>query len=116
MVSRSIKHWPVDDRPRDKLLRRGAAALSDAELLAIILRTGAAGASALDHARAIIEEFGTFRQLAAAGAGDLRRVKGLGPAKAAEILATLEIAKRFGEHEFRPGEPLRGSADVYAHF
>ena len=116
MPSRSIKDWPADDRPREKLLRRGAGALSDAELLAIILRTGGAGASALDHARALIEAFGSFRQLATAGAGDLCKVKGLGPAKAAEILATLEIAKRFGEHEFKPGEPLRGSGDVYAHF
>jgi DNA repair protein RadC len=116
MPSRPIKNWPADDRPREKLLRRGAGSLSDAELLAIILRTGGTGASALDHARAIIEAFGSFRQLATAGAGDLCKVKGLGPAKAAEILATLEIAKRFGEHEFKPGEPLRGSGDVYAHF
>lgn len=116
MPSRSIKDWPADDRPREKLLRRGAASLSDAELLAIILRTGGNGASALDHARAVIERFGSFRQLAMAGAGDLRSVKGLGPAKAAEILATLEIAKRFGEDEFKPGEALRGSGDVYAHF
>jgi|SRR5579862_9305771 len=116
MPSRPIKDWPADDRPREKLLRRGAGSLSDAELLAIILRTGGAGATALDHARAVIETFGSFRQLAVAGVGDLCKVKGLGPAKAAEILATLEIAKRFGEYEFKPGEPLRGSGDVYAHF
>lgn len=116
MPSHSIKDWPGDDRPREKLLRRGAGVLSDAELLAIILRTGGAGASALDHARGLIEEFGNFRQLATAGAGDLCKVKGLGPAKAAQILAALEIAKRFGEHEFKPGELLRGSGDVYAHF
>jgi len=116
MASSPIKNWPADDRPREKLLRRGATVLSDAELLAIILRTGGTGASALDHARAVLEAFGGFRQLANAGAGDLCKVKGLGPAKAAEILATLEIAKRFGEHEFKPGEPLRGSGDVYNHF
>ena len=116
MPSRPIKEWPADDRPREKLLRRGAGVLSDAELLAIILRTGGAGATALDHARVLIDTFGNFRQLATAGAGDLCKVKGLGPAKAAEILATLEIAKRFGEHEFKPGEPLRGSSDVYAQF
>jgi DNA repair protein RadC len=114
--SGSIKEWPADDRPREKLLSRGAAVLSDAELLAIILRTGSAGASAVDHGRAIIEEFGNFRQLAAAGVGDLCKVKGLGPAKAAQILAALEIAKRYGEHEFKPGAALRGSGDVYAHF
>jgi len=94
----------------------GAGILSDAELLAILLRTGAKGASAVDHGRTIIEQFGGFRQLAAAGIGDLRKIKGLGPAKAAQILAALEIAKRYGEQEFKPGEPLRGSSDVYAHF
>ncbi len=111
-----INQWPQNDRPREKLLAHGAGTLSDAELLAILLRTGAKGASAVDHGRTIMEEFGSFRQLATAGIGDLRKVKGLGPAKAAQILAALEIAKRYGEQEFKPGEPLRGSGDVYAHF
>jgi DNA repair protein RadC len=115
-MSQPIKDWPEDDRPREKLLARGAGALSDAELLAILLRTGGTGASAVDHARVLMEEFGDFRQLAAAGVGDLCKVKGVGPAKAAQILAALEIAKRYGEQEFRPGEPLRGSGDVYSHF
>jgi len=115
-LSRSIKDWPADDRPREKLLTRGAGVLSDAELLAIILRTGVRGASAVDHGRAIMEEFRDFRQLAAAGVAELCKVKGLGPAKAAQILAALEIARRYGEHEFKPGESLRGSGDVYAHF
>ena len=114
--SRPIKDWPEDDRPREKLLSRGAGALSDAELLAILLRTGQKGASALDYGRTLIEQFGDFRQLATAGVGDLCKVKGLGPAKAAQILAALEIAKRFGERAFRVGEPFRGSSDVYAHF
>ena len=116
MSSRPIKEWPEDDRPREKLLARGAGALSDAELLAIVLRTGAAGASAVDHGRAIMARFGDFRQLAGAGIADLCVVKGVGPAKAAQILAALEIAKRYGEREFRPGEAFRGSGDVYAHF
>jgi len=114
--SRSIKNWPEDDRPREKLLSRGAGVLSDAELLAILLRTGQKGASALDHGRALMEQFGDFRQLASAGVGDLCTVKGLGPAKAAQILAALEIARRYGERSFRVGEPFRGSSDVYAHF
>jgi DNA repair protein RadC len=114
--SRSIKDWPADDRPREKLLSRGPGVLSDAELLAILLRSGRKGASALDHGRALVERFGDFRQLATAGVGDLCSVKGLGPAKAAQILAALEIAKRYGERTFRIGEPFRGSGDVYAHF
>lgn len=115
-VSRSIKEWPADDRPREKLLARGAAALSDAELLAILLRNGSRGMSAVDQARALIDAFGTFRQLATAGVGELCNGQGLGPAKAAQVLAALEIAKRYGEHEFKPGEAFRGSGDVYAHF
>ena len=114
--SSPIKDWPVDDRPREKLLSRGPGVLSDAELLAIVLRSGQKGASALDHGRALIAQFGDFRQLATAGVGDLCKVKGLGPAKAAQILAALEIAKRYGERAFRTGEPFRGSGDVYAHF
>ena len=113
---RSIKDWPADDRPREKLLAHGAGVLSDAELLAIILRSGGRGAGAVDHGRALVEQFGDFRQLARAGVGDLCKVKGLGPAKAAQILATLEIAKRYGECSFKQGEAFRGSGDIYAHF
>ena len=117
MSSTTIKQWPRGDRPREKLLERGAGALSNAELLAIVLRTGTRGRSALDHARGLMEQCGDdWRRLAVLGVGDLRQVDGLGAAKAAEILATLEIAKRFGEHEFKPGDALRGSHDVYAHF
>jgi DNA repair protein RadC len=114
--SGSIKNWPEDDRPREKLLARGPGALSDAELLAVVLRTGGRGLSAVDLGRGILEAFSDFRQAATAGAGDLCKVKGLGLAKAAQILAVMEIAKRYGEHEFKPGEAFRGSADVYAHF
>jgi len=116
VVGSRIKDWPEGDRPREKLLRHGAGVLSDAELLAILLRSGGRGASAVDHGRAIMEAFGDFRQLGAAGVGDLCTVKGLGPAKAAQILAAIEIAKRYGEREFKPGQPLLGSADVYAHY
>ncbi|HUI25106.1 MAG TPA: DNA repair protein RadC [Candidatus Kryptonia bacterium] len=113
----TIKQWPRGDRPREKLLERGASALSNAELLAIVLRTGTRGRSALDQARALMEQCGDdWRQLAALGSGDLRQLHGLGMAKVAEILAALEIAKRYGEHEFKPGDSLRGSHDVYAHF
>jgi DNA repair protein RadC len=113
----TIKDWPRADRPRDKLLDRGPSALSDAELLAILLRTGAPGQSALDQARALMDTCEhDWRRLAAVGTGDLCHLGGLGPAKAAQILAALEIAKRYGEREWRVGEPLRGSADVYAHF
>jgi DNA repair protein RadC len=113
----SIKHWPRGDRPREKLLERGAGTLSNAELLAILLRTGQRGRSAVDLARDILARCDEdWRALAQLGAGDLRALTGLGAAKAAQILAALEIAKRFGERELKPGEPLRGSHDIYAHF
>lgn len=113
----AIKHWPRSDRPREKLLDRGASGLSVAELLAILLGAGTAGESAVEQARAVMESNGnSLRHLACAGSADLCRVKGIGPAKAARILAMLEMAKRFGEEEFARGAPFRGSYDVYAHF
>jgi len=93
----SIKNWPVDDRPREKLLKNGEKSLSDAELLAIILRTGVQGHSALDIARAVINKFGIFRELSQAQACDWTNFKGLGQAKIAQIRAAIEIGRRFFE-------------------
>lgn len=91
-----IKVWPADERPREKLLKRGADALSDAELLALIMRTGDAvsGHSAIDLGRALLQKFGDLRTLAGATVAELCAVKGTGPAKAASIKAALEIAAR----------------------
>lgn len=93
----SIKNWPADDRPREKLLKNGEKTLSDAELLAIILRTGVQGHSALDIAREVVNKFGTFRELSQARARDWTNFKGLGPAKIAQIRAAIEIGRRFFE-------------------
>jgi DNA repair protein RadC len=113
----SIRNWPRAERPREKLLEQGGGVLSTAELLAVILRTGAEGGSALEQAREILDAFGqSLRRLATAGAGELCRIRGIGPAKAAEIMALVELAKRFGEEEFAPGAAFKGSYDVYAHF
>jgi DNA repair protein RadC len=92
-----INAWPKDDRPREKLLRHGENALSDAELLAIILRVGVSGHSALDLARAVINKFGSFRELSQAGPLDWKEFKGLGDAKISQIRAAIEIGKRFYE-------------------
>jgi DNA repair protein RadC len=117
MQTAAIKHWPRAERPREKLLEQGAGSMSLAELLAVVLGSGSASESALGQARAIVETCdGRLRRLAEAGPGDLLRMRGIGPARAAQILATLELAKRFGEEEFVPGAPFRGSYDVYAHF
>ncbi len=89
-----MKDLPADARPREKLLSRGAAALADAELLALLLRTGLAGTGVLQLAQSLLDRFGGLAGLLHAGAGDLQSVKGLGPAKRAEIAAVLEIARR----------------------
>jgi DNA repair protein RadC len=113
----AFRDLPRAERPREKLLEQGARALSNAELLAVVLRTGTRGESALDQARALLDACGQrLRGLAQAGTGDLCHLHGVGPTKAAQVLALVELAKRFGEEEFAPGEPFKGSYDVYAHF
>ena len=112
-----LRHWARADRPREKLLDQGAGALSAVELLAVLLRTGTEGETVLDQARAVFEACGnSLGGLGRLGLHDLCRIKGIGPAKAAQLLALVEIAKRFGEEEFAPGTPFKGSHDVYAHF
>ena len=108
--SSGIKNWPADDRPREKLLLRGAGALSNSELLAILLRTGAAGVSAIDLARRIIDKFGTFRNMSHTDIREWKEFKGLGPAKIAQIQAALEIGRRFRENEVRPQQQKIASA------
>ena len=89
-----LDHLPPEARPREKLLARGPGALADAELLALLLRTGIQGRPVLQLAQALLDEFGGWPGLLHAGVADLARVKGLGPAKRAEIAAVLEIARR----------------------
>ncbi|MFN3305131.1 MAG: RadC family protein [Roseateles sp.] len=90
----SLTHLPPDARPREKLLARGPAALADAELLALLLRTGLQGMPVLQLAQSLLDRFGGWAGLLAASVQDLGQVKGLGPAKRAEIAAVLEIARR----------------------
>ena len=90
-----IKSWPIDDRPREKLLKKGAGALSNSELLAILLRTGSKGTSAIDLARKILAKFGSFRSMAHTDTRDWKEFKGLGGAKIAHIQAVLEIGRRY---------------------
>jgi DNA repair protein RadC len=94
-----IKAWPNEDRPREKLLRKGPGALSNSELLAILLRTGVARQSAVDLAREIVGKFGTFRNMSHTDKRQWNEIKGLGPAKTAQIIAALEIGRRFREDE-----------------
>jgi DNA repair protein RadC len=113
-----IKDWPAADRPREKLLSTGPVTLSDTELLALILRTGHAGSgmSALDLARLLLQRFGSLRALASAGATELRTLPGVGPAKAAELLALGELARRFATTALTPGCRFTSSHEVFEHF
>ncbi len=90
----AITDWPENERPREKLLTRGAAALSDAELLAIFLRTGIAGKSAVDLGRDLIARFGSLTRLFAAQRADFCATPGMGSAKYAQFQAVLEMARR----------------------
>jgi DNA repair protein RadC len=89
-----IKDLPAALRPREKLLAHGPQALADAELVALLLRTGIKGTPVLQLAQQLLDAFGGFAGLLAAAPEDLKRVKGLGPAKRAEVAALLEIARR----------------------
>lgn len=90
----TIKDWPEQERPREKLLNLGPSALSDAELLAIFLRTGIKGKSAVDLARELLRDFGGLRPLLVAEQQEFCRHLGLGPAKFVQLQAVLEMAKR----------------------
>ena len=90
----SIKHWPEGERPREKLLAHGATALSDAELLAILLRTGIQGMSAVDLARYLLQQFGSLAQLMSADAATLCRHKGMGMASYTQFAVVREIGRR----------------------
>jgi len=113
-----IKDWPEAERPREKLLQKGAGNLSDAELLALVLRTGdaASRSSALDQARLLLSRFESLRQLGQASVAELCHIRGIGPAKAAEVLAVFEIARRFGRTELRQGSRYTCSEDVFRHY
>jgi DNA repair protein RadC len=90
----SLKDLPADCRPREKLLARGANALSDSELLALLLRSGTAGKGVLQLAQELLDRFGGLAGLLHTGAEELRQIKGLGPAKRAEVVAVRELARR----------------------
>jgi DNA repair protein RadC len=97
----AIKDWPEGERPRERLLAHGARALSDAELLAVFLRTGSAGRSAIDVGRAALAHFGGLNALLAAAPDGFARIPGLGPAKYAQVQAMVEIARRALQEDVR---------------
>lgn len=102
----AITDWAVEDRPREKLLQRGPEALSDAELLAIFLRTGIKGKTAVDLARDILSDAGGLRQLLGANEARFCQSKGLGQAKYVQLQAVVEMSRRYLEEKLRHGEAL----------
>lgn len=105
-----IKDWPEAERPREKLLAQGAGALSDAELLAIFLRVGLPGVSAVDMARSLLREFGGLRALLEVDRDRFCRAPGLGNAKFAQLQAALEMARRHLAETIRLGSALGSPA------
>jgi len=101
-----IKDWPEDERPREKLLKRGAAALSDAELLAIILRAGTGTITALDLAKSLLVRYKNLTELSGRDNGEFRQLRGIGGTKAATLAAAFEIGRRIAAGR----EPAKFSA------
>lgn len=108
----AITDWPADERPREKLLTRGAAALSDAELLAIFLRVGVAGKSAVDLARDLLVRFGSLNAIFRASVNELTGVNGIGSSKYAQLQAIFEMSRRALQEEMRQGDVLNSPAAV----
>jgi len=101
-----IMDWPVEERPREKLLKRGAATLSDAELLAIFLRTGIPGKTAVDLARDLLSRFGSLRALLNANQQQFCEAPGLGKAKFAHLQASVEMTRRHFSETLQRGSVL----------
>ncbi len=106
VIPGGIRAWPESERPRERLLSRGTAVLSDAELVAIFLRTGIAGKSAVDLARELLTQFGGLRGLLEADSATLCSYRGVGPAKYAQLQAGLEIARRHLTEQLARGDVL----------
>jgi DNA repair protein RadC len=108
----AITDWPKTERPRERLLERGPAALADAELLAILLLTGVRGSSAVDLARELIARFGSIGALLTADARELAAARGLGNAKLAQLQVVLELARRALKHDLSRGNALSSPRSV----
>ncbi len=102
----AITDWPLQERPRERLFALGAGSLADAELLAILLRTGVKGKSAVDVARQLLGRFGSVAALLEAGSGSLAETPGLGSAKLAQLQAALELARRALKEEISSRDAL----------
>ncbi len=108
----AITDWPLDDRPREKMLAKGAESLSDAELVAIFLRTGVRGKSAVDLAREVLARFGSLSALFTADGAELRAIPGMGDAKYVQLQAVVEMARRSLRERIERGSALNSPQAV----
>lgn len=110
--SLSIRNWPEDDRPREKLLKYGEQVLSNAELLAILIRTGTAGKSAIDLGRELLNKFKSLRAMSGIDVSEFKEISGLKDAKIAQLKAAIELGRRMMSEEKAFHGVVKSSADV----
>ncbi len=108
----AITDWPLEERPREKLLINGATSLSDAELLAIFLRTGVKGLTAVDMAKQLLEEHGSLRDLLAADMDKFCQSRGLGEAKFVQLQAVIEMSRRYFDEKLKRGDEITSASKV----
>lgn len=109
----SIRSWPKEDRPREKLFKEGEHKVSDTELLAILIRSGVRGQSAVELSRRIMQKFKAFRNMSGVNLSSWKEFKGLGIAKIAQIKAAIEIGRRFSEEKIKDNKlQIRSSSDA----
>ncbi len=119
MEYKSIKEWPEDERPRERLLRFGANGLSTAQLLAIILRTGSRDKSALELARELLVHFSSVKEIEDASAAEFSEIKGIGSVKIAQIKAAFELGRRLlqdAADKTSQVPSFKNSTDVYNYY
>ncbi|MFZ6017048.1 MAG: RadC family protein [Nitrospirota bacterium] len=116
MAYQSIKNWPEGERPRERLLKHGAHNLSEAQLLAIILRTGGGGKSAIDLAIEILSTFGDLKKIENASLSEFTSFNGMGKAKVAQLKAAFELGRRLLKEPYEKGPVFSSGDDVYSYY
>jgi DNA repair protein RadC len=116
MAKSGIKKWPKSERPREKLFKYGEHTLTNAELLAILFRTGMKGMSAVDLGIQVMERFKTFRNMSHTDISEMRSFKGMGDAKIAQLRASFEIARRFMAEPKKPSGAIKSAKDAVGFF
>ncbi|MBI4691095.1 MAG: DNA repair protein RadC [Nitrospirae bacterium] len=116
MAYKSIKNWPEEERPRERLLKLGVESLSNAQLLAIILRIGGGGKSAIDLAMEMLDSFKNLKDMDSASIKEFTALKGMGVAKASQVKAAFELGRRLFREPDKKGPVFSSSMDVYSYY